>query len=344
MMNLNKYTKNQLLIKYKNEFNYIYFNNKYTKNQIIELIQNKYKFNKVIISIKYNINNNKLFNKIITELILLNPKDKNRKVCKNCYELNHNINSIYCPINIYTKKKLINKIKKYIINIDIFEDNIENILNNLSIKLNISLNYCKSIYSEIESDIFLNRPIDFNKLKIIINNNLINCYDCNINIFNINNNNIKIWKNNYLCDYCWSLYNNDRDLLWDKIYSLNYIKKCSICNKIKLNKGERFHFDHLNMFNKYDSICNMINNGTNINIIFNEINKCKITCYHCHNIISYIEQKLGFTKIKQNLTRKLNNKEISIDEYNIKIIFYQNLYKQKFNYIYQNLSIMIQSF
>ena len=43
---------------------------------------------------------------------------------------------------------------------------------------------------------------------------------------------------------------------------------CYICNKRQRTKGERFHYDHLNMFDKSESVCSMVDRGDNIKDIF----------------------------------------------------------------------------
>lgn len=40
------------------------------------------------------------------------PKDKNRKVCKQCHELGHRINNTECKINIERENNYRDKIKK----------------------------------------------------------------------------------------------------------------------------------------------------------------------------------------------------------------------------------------
>jgi hypothetical protein len=165
------------------------------------------------------------------------------------------------------------------------------------------------------------------------------CNECNKNMIFIQIKTNRIWKGNNICDGCWCKYDNYRKLSWEQIKAYKNIK-CEICCSIKRYISERYHYDHLNMFNKVNSICNMVNEGVNIEEIYDEIDKCHILCLSCHHIVTDIENKLGFTRIKQLLTRKLNQSEITEEEYNKQIIYYQKIYEEKMNFIYKEIKLL----
>jgi|TARA_A100001015_G_scaffold131766_1_gene146284 hypothetical protein len=100
------------------------------------------------------------------------------------------------------------------------------------------------------------------------------------------------------------------------------------------NPSDRFHYDHLNMFDKKDS---MVNEGICIDEIYAEIDKCHILCLTCHHIVSDIENKVGFTRIKANLTRSVNHGDITEREYVEKTNQYQTLYEFKMKNIYEEI-------
>ena len=154
--------------------------------------------------------------------------------------------------------------------------------------------------------------------------------------YNIQLNTHRIWKENIICDICWSEYCEERDLLWTKIKQYKEIQ-CCICGNIKLKEGERYHYDHINMFNKGNSICSMVNEGNSIDDIYIEIDKCQILCLSCHHMVTDIESNLGFTRIKQILTRKLNNDEITEEEYIQQKIEIGEIYIKKMHEIYNEL-------
>ena len=152
----------------------------------------------------------------------------------------------------------------------------------------------------------------------------------------IQTNTHRMWNGNDVCDTCWSKYDEYRTLLWKKIKEYKPIK-CKICSNIQTCESERYHYDHLNMFIKNKSICTMINEGANIEEIYTEIDKCQILCLSCHHIVTDIERKLGFIRIKQLITKKLNQCEITEEEYNTQILYYQEIYEEKMKNIYKEL-------
>ena len=92
------------------------------------------------------------------------------------------------------------------------------------------------------------------------------------------------------------------------------------------------------MFDKNDSICCMVDRGDDMKDIFSEIDKCQILCLACHHIVTSIEQKSGFTRIKSSLTRKYNNEEITEEQYSGEKKKYQGIYEFKMKSIYEELT------
>ena len=281
-------------------------------------------------------------NSVITEVLWQNCmkelKDKiqidvKRSVCNKCHMVGHNNNSKNCIVNIKRELMLIEKLKSVLIKSDIL-DEID--FDKLSNELQISLSYCKLLYSKISYIDLINRPLSLDNLskKLKINQN--KCYDCGKILTDIYKNTTRLWKNNTLCDFCWCLYNTERDKIWDKIEKYKKIQ-CCLCHIRKEYNEQRFHYDHISMFNKSDSICNMVNEGTNIDLIYEELDKCQILCINCHHIITYIENKYPFTRIKQNLTKNLNNNSISNEYYIDQCILYDKIYNEKMTEIYNYL-------
>jgi hypothetical protein len=127
--------------------------------------------------------------------------------------------------------------------------------------------------------------------------------------------------------------------MWENIKKYKHIQ-CEICASTQTYTSERYHYDHLNMFNKDKSVCSMVNEGVNIEEIYAEIDKCQILCLPCHHIVTDIEHKLGFSRIKQTLTRSLNQSEITEEEYNKQTLYYQKIYEEKMKNIYEELKLM----
>ena len=269
---------------------------------------------------------------VISELKGL--KQKSRKYCKDCGGYGHsNMIQLACPIKIMNDNIMRNRIKRYILNIDCLMDyQNEELFEILSKTLRISVNTCKRLYSEIPIDELIDRMMDID--KYIKNIKKTKCYECECDLQDITKN--RVWKDNTLCDRCWFLHKEERDWLWER--SIAYRKiECVICGKEKISDGERFHYDHINMFDKSDSICCMVDKGCSIAEIFLEIDKCQILCMPCHHTVTEIESRLCFTRIKTSLTKRFNSEEISEQEYINEKKKYEEIYEKKMIRIYEKL-------
>lgn len=277
----------------------------------------------------------KNFNSVLSQLLL--TKHKKRKVCNGCHEIGHNINAKTCKLNIEKRESDKKKIKKYILSQDcLTEKTNDEYFVDLSEMLGISINTCRTLYEEIPPIELCDRKHDIKSyLQVIKQRTRLNCHQCNKDIYNIKKNTHRMWKGNTICDSCWSEHEVERNLLWEKIEK--QITQCGICSSIKRNGAERYQYDHRNMFDKGNSIFSMVEQGETIDAINIEINKCQILCLSCHNIVSDIENKLGFTRIKQNLTRKLNNGEITKEEHTQQEIEIGEIYQKKMDELYNEL-------
>ena len=278
-------------------------------------------------------------NVVLTELLHTIPKDKHRKVCKSCNELGHNISSKTCKVNREKEQKLKGIIKEAMLSHDVLsESTLEEQLDTLSHELNITQHSCKTLYTEINPVDLLDKPIDIEEYVSRIKNDAIKCHECCKDIFNLQANTIHSWKETKLCDTCWGEEKKarERKILWEHIKQ-HIPSECAICRNTQTRARERYHFDHINMFDKGATICSMVNEGCNIDDIFKEIDKCQYICISCHHIITDIERKLPFMRIKQNLTRKLNNDEISEEEYEQQKQGFQAKYIETMSQIYEKL-------
>lgn len=279
---------------------------------------------------------NKL-DEVLKQLLEIIPRDKVRKVCKNCNEIGHGVSSTNCRINIEKNNKLKKIIKDYfLLQNCLLEKSVDQHCEELSIKLGITSNFCKTLYSEIPAIELLERPMDIEKYIEEIKSNCIKCNECHKNIYNIQINTNRLWKGNQVCDSCWSNHEEERDELWRKVKQYRKVE-CHICGMEQKMDGERFHYDHINMFNKGDSICSMVGAGLEIDDIYAEIDKCQILCLKCHHLVTDIESRLGFTRIKQMLSRQLNGGEIGVEDYDRNVLIYQQKYEEKIGKIYEEI-------
>ena len=248
---------------------------------------------------------------------------------------NHYQKSLKCPINIKKNTYITCKIKEYFTTKDVGDNN-EDIFNELGEILNESVPMIKKLYGEIDPINLLDRP--FNYRLFLEQTPSIKCGECTKKIYKAISNSVRLWNNKEICDTCWDCQDKRtiRDNLWKEI--VNYKKlECIVCKKYQKTKGERFHYDHISMFDKTDSVCCMVNVGTKIENIKSEIDKCEALCKPCHDIITKIEGKLSFKRVKSNLTRQFNLGEISEEESEKQKRKWDKVYKVKMYEIYSNL-------
>ena len=262
-----------------------------------------------------------------------------RKVCKNCHELGHGSSSIICKINVDKNAKLKRKIKAYILSQNCLQEKtLDDICNELSVMLEITPNHCRTLYDEIPPMELLDRPFDIDQYFIQLDQSAIKCNECNKSLVYIQANTHHRWKDTDICDTCWSKYSEIRNKMWENVKLYKRVQ-CELCGSIQQHTDERYHYDHLNMFNKDNSICCMINEGSNIEEIYAEIDKCQILCLSCHHQITDIERKIGFTRIKQTLSRRFTLLEINEDEYTRETRMLQEIYNEKMSKIYEKMRI-----
>jgi hypothetical protein len=260
------------------------------------------------------------------------PKDMFRKVCKQCGNLGHGIASMECSTNIIKKDLLKQKVKQFFLSQDGSDDAFH--IEPLSKQLGISITQCKILYGELSWYDLVRRTN--NVSSILQELNFKNCEQCNKSKCSIQINSFRKWKDKKICDKCFKDTSEEREEIWKLISNYKPIK-CSFCNVIKEHKDERFHFDHINMFDKEESICIMVMEGVPIETIYSEIDKCQILCFSCHQVITHMERAMGFTKQKRTLTRKLNQNEISKEDHNIQLQEYQQIYDEIMVPIYNTI-------
>lgn len=144
------------------------------------------------------------------------------------------------------------------------------------------------------------------------------------------------WKGHQLCFQCRQIH---VDLLY--VDFCEYIRtecqnQCAFCYK-EYGKHQRFHFDHINMFSKEDSIGDMLLRGEDIEKIKEEAKKCQLLCYSCHALITDIEFKHGFIakKTKINWMRKKGR------QYNELLEEYYTNYDAFMTPIYEQIKAMM---
>jgi len=91
------------------------------------------------------------------------------------------------------------------------------------------------------------------------------------------------------CKLCGNAYRMNRQrLLFEEIADLKVQKGCEICGYNKHRAG--LHFDHIDPSTKYMSISTMISQMKNKELIYKEIDKCRVLCANCHAEITWKEK------------------------------------------------------
>jgi hypothetical protein len=283
------------------------------------------------------------FISVMSELKKEVKKDPARRVCSECHEIGHSKTSISCPVKKEKNEILKNKIKARILKIDCLlpDKTTEDLLGDIAMDLGITSNQAKTLYLEIPPTDLLDRFVDYSAFIDRLSQDLDLCAECGCTVQEIKANTVRIWKEEPVCDTCWGQHESERKASWDWVKSYK-VMKCVICDFLQTKSNERFHFDHLNMFDKLDSICGLISSGASEETLKQEIDKCQILCLRCHHLVTDIESKLGFTRIKQALTRQINTEVITEEEYQTSISSYTTVYEQKMESVYSCLRLALK--
>ncbi len=315
----------------------------YCKKKLIDCEKYNEKYNLMNdVFDKYVLKYKNIFNTTLVELIKHHKKKGKILVCRRCFEIGHKINSNICKHKIYDNKILTNKIKKYVLSLNAFDnsDVAEN-LKQFAEKISIPHSTIMRLYYAINPVTFIKKELNIDTLSSYLFNKTIECYECKYKLFDICRDTNKLWKGNIICDKCWCKHKKERTNTWKLIKKYRKYK-CFVCDKQKRYDAERYHFDHINMFDKGDSIYNMVNSGIDIEKIYKEIDKSKLLCISCHHIITLIEKRIGFMRIKKELTYKKNNNLLTEQEHLNKTSEYNVLYNDVMNDIYKKLSLIIK--
>ena len=270
--------------------------------------------------------------------------------CSACGLSGHRSTSLDCPIKKRKDDELYFEFKSYIVSNKLFDlgsINFDDLGDRFNISKHKAEKYHKRIFAE-DPEIFLN--IDENEiLDEILGNNII-CPECGIDVPVINETMMMKWGDNRICGDCWFSHSSDRDNLWRGIHDHLRVKEdcsdCGICG-VLINYGNfpdsRFHCDHVNMFSKDKSICSMVQDGDSLENILLELGKCHVLCYMCHNLVTYLEKKVSFSRLKSYLTRNLNQNNISQGEHDRKLASYRGLCDARMSCIYDKLRPMMRN-
>lgn len=110
-----------------------------------------------------------------------------------------------------------------------------------------------------------------------------------------------LWRGRILCHSCHRTAKQSLSADLSACIEEAYNRGCAFCDV----KSGRFHLDHVNMFSKEKSVCEMIDEGDSEEDIKNEIAKCQLLCVDCHILVTKYEHRRGFMKEKKYLNRQI---------------------------------------
>lgn len=143
------------------------------------------------------------------------------------------------------------------------------------------------------------------------------------------------WRGIRECPKCYKGHESEVNTIWK---SIDPHLHCRFCKRER-GDGIPLHFDHINMFEKGDSICMMVSRGDTPENILCEIQKCQVLCKSCHAVVTDVENLIGSRRAKTNLTRSINGTlkggEILTPEMAAEIhLRYKDLYTQTMEPLY----------
>jgi hypothetical protein len=148
------------------------------------------------------------------------------------------------------------------------------------------------------------------------------------------------WKDKMECQSCYKTHRTEIDKMWADVNSyLDTIGKtnCSICNRIRTTNLP-VEFDHINMFHKNASVCNLVYTGASFDTIKQEITLCELLCASCHQLITILESHIGFTAAKTQLNKLLKQhpeeQDDTTDKSTLDITELQTLYSKTMPPVY----------
>lgn len=255
-------------------------------------------------------------------------------VCTACGYRGHKSSSRKCKINMDEDAELLQKIKCNVLSKQGGIISTDEILKEFAETQGITQNRCSTLWKKIPLDQLLNIEIDIEaKLSSFEKTS---CIECSKPLSRVAANTVGTWKGEDICDTCWSAHEDIRTKTWESIKCYRPVI-CKLCDTPSLSGGERYQYDHFNMFDKSDSICSMVISGTDLTNIYREIDKCQILCIACHHIVTKIESDYPFKRAKTDLTKRLNSGELSEDEYNIEKLEWEKRYEEKMHIIYEKV-------
>lgn len=125
-----------------------------------------------------------------------------------------------------------------------------------------------------------------------------------------------VWKEATHCESCYTkTYHEEVVQRWRQVHEYSITQKKTSCNLCGKNAvfdntiSHRFHYDHIDMFDKGDSVCTIVMTGKELTDAYQEIDKCQLLCISCHRLVTKIEHQCGFIRLKRQMTKEHDETE-----------------------------------
>lgn len=237
--------------------------------------------------------------------------------CGHCLELGHNSRSPICtlkgkepaprPEKIPSTKHWTEEQKTTLVRLVTESGTIPPPWDKIAETLGHAESGCKKLYDElvpIEEQVLRNSACITEELITAVMSEM--RWSCNV-CESVYYHSSKEWRGARECEGCYAAHTKEIAEMWERIdnyLALTSSTSCLFCERSKHIIS--FNFDHVNMFDKGDSICAMVHRGDTYELIIDEIVKCQIICKSCHAVVTKLENVVGFQRIKLRTTRALN--------------------------------------
>jgi hypothetical protein len=125
-----------------------------------------------------------------------------------------------------------------------------------------------------------------------------------------------VWKGLPYCQECYNeQFGKELQERWSLIHEYSISKgkaSCNLCNKNAIFNNSimlGFHYDHLDMFDKSYSVCEIVRTGMVLEEAYGEIDKCQLLCISCHRLITQIEHQSGFIRLKRDMNSNYKDEQ-----------------------------------
>lgn len=129
------------------------------------------------------------------------------------------------------------------------------------------------------------------------------------------------WNMKNYCESCYTeQFGEEVRLRWEQIqqYSQKTGKTgCNLCKKeaaFNSSLAIRFNYDHIDMFDKGGSVCEIVRTGKPLEEAYQEIDRSQMLCVSCHKLVTKVEHVCGFIRLKKQIAKDMEETDEKAEE------------------------------